>query len=245
MFEYLLDAPLLITAALLASLISSVTGGGLTVILLPVLVLQFGIHVAMPIVTISLVAASASRVAVNRHEIALPAVAWFTLGSLPLTVAGTYLFTISPPEVLTRLLGGFLLAAVALRRMHAKPPSGFATAWFLPLGAVFGFLTGISAAVGAVLAPFFLGYGLRKGAYVGTLGLNIFMIQLAKLAVFESRNFLQPQVLVYGALLVPFMILGTMLGKKVLERVSEKIFVILIEVVMILAGLNFLLRGAG
>jgi uncharacterized membrane protein YfcA len=238
------EIPLLIGTALLASLSGSVTGGGVTVILLPVLVLRFGIQAAMPIVTIALFAASVSRVGVYRHEIAMPVVGWFTLGSLPFTMLGTYLFTVAAPDLLTRVLGGFLLIAVVSRRLFTKPLAGFAAVWFLPLGAGFGFLTGISVAVATVLAPFFLGYGLRKGAYVGTMGLNVFIIQIAKLVVFGSRSFLPTQVLIDGVLLVPFMILGTILGKKLLDRVSEPAFVLVIEVVMLLAGFNFLLRGS-
>ena len=164
--------------------------------------------------------------------------------SVPLTAVGSYLFTVSAPDLLTRLLGAFLLVAVVARRARPQPPTEFATAWFLPLGAVFGFLTGISAAVATVLAPFFLGFGLRKGAYVGTLGLNVLVIQIVKLGVFGSRDFLPTPVLIYGALLTPFMILGTLLGKQLMDRLPERIFIIVIEVVMALAGLNFLLQGA-
>lgn len=239
-----LDTCVLIGTALFASFIGSVTGGGVTIILLPVLVFHFGIQIAMPIVTLALLAAGASRVVVYRHDLDLTVVFWFTLGSLPLTCVGAYLFTITAPDLLTRVLGGFLIGAVVCQRLFTTPLSQFPSAWFLPIGAVFGFLTCISAAVGAILAPFFLGYGLRKSAYVGTLGLSIFIIQIAKLAVFGNQNFLPPLVLLYGMLLVPFMIGGTVLGKKLLERVSERLFVIMIEVVMVLAGLNFLIRGA-
>ena len=207
-----LDTPVLIGTALLAALIGSVTGGGVTIILLPVLVFHFGIQVAMPIVILALLAAGASRVAVYRRDIDVPVVLWFSLGSLPLTWAGTYLFTITAPDVLTRILGGFLIGAVVYQRLFTQPLNGFTRALFLPIGAAFGFLTGITAAVAAVLAPFFLGYGLRKGAYVGTMGLNVFIIQIVKLAVFGSRDFLHPPVLLYGVLLVPCMIGGTVLG---------------------------------
>lgn len=239
------DAGVLAGSGTAASFVAGVTGGGVTVILLPVLVLYMGIYVAMPIVTIALVAATASRVAAFRREIALPVVGWFSLGSVPLTLAGTYLFTVSPPDFLTRLLGGFLVAAVGVQRLRTRTPRRFAAAWFLPVGAVFGFLTGLSVAVGVVVAPFYLGYGLRKGAFVGTMGLNVFLIQLAKLTVFGSRQFLSAPVLLYGALLVPFMVLGTFLGRWLLQALPERLFVLLIEGVMLLAGLNFLLRGAG
>lgn len=239
------DVALLAGTALVAAFVGSVTGGGVTVILLPVLVLHFGILVAMPIVTISLLAATASRVAVNRREIALPVALWFSAGSLPLTALGTYLFTVSPPGFLTRLLGVFLLGAVVVRRWHGARLNKFPAPAFLPLGAVFGFLTGISVGVASLLAPFFLGYGLRRGAYVGTAGLSILAIQLVKLGVFGSRDFLQPTVLTYGLLLVPFMVVGTVLGKMLLDRMSERFFVLVIEAVMIVAGLNFIVRGAG
>ncbi len=239
-----LDMPILIVTALLAALVGSVTGGGVTIILLPVLVFHFGIQIAMPIVTLALLAAGASRVAVYRRNIDLSVVFWFTLGSLPLTCIGTYLFTVSAPDLLTRFLGGFLIIAVIYQRLFTKTLSGFSNTWFFPIGAAFGFLTGISAAVAAILAPFFLGYGLRKDAYVGTLGLNIFIIQIVKLTVFGSQDFLPPTVLAYGVLLVPFMIGGTVLGKQLLAYISESAFVIIIEVVMILAGLNFIIRGA-
>ncbi len=96
-----------------------------------------------------------------------------------------------------------------------------------------------------MLAPFFLAYGLRKEAYVGTMGLNVFLVQVAKLAVFGGTNFLKTPVLLNGVALIPFMILGTVLGKKLLERVSERVFVIIMEVVMVTAGLVFIARGAG
>lgn len=239
-----LDTCVLIGTALLAALVGSVTGGGVTIILLPVLVFHFGIHIAMPIVTLALLAAGVSRVVVYRRDLDLPVVLWFTLGSVPLTCIGAYLFTVAAPDLLTRILGALLIGAVVYQRLLTKPLSRFSAAWFLPIGAAFGFLTGISTAVGAMLAPFFLGYGLRKGAYVGTLGFNVLIIQIAKLAVFGNRNFLPPPVLLYGALLVPFMIGGIVLGKKLLERVSESLFVVLIEVIMVIAGLNFLFRGA-
>lgn len=240
----LLDTLVLTATGTAAAFVAGVTGGGVTVILLPVLVLHFGIYRAMPIVTIALVAATASRVAAFRREIAGPVVLWFSAGSLPLTLAGTYLFTVSSPDALTRLLGAFLVAAVVLRRMRPWSPAPFAAAWFLPIGAVFGFLTGISVAVAVLVAPFYLGYGLRKGAFVGTMGLNVFLIQLAKLAVFGDRAFLGPQVLAYGAMLVPVMVAGTLLARGLVRRMPERVFVLLIEAVMLLAGAAFLIRGA-
>ena len=72
-------------------------------------------------VTLANLAANVSRAVVHGREVDRPVVGWFTLGSLPLTVLGTWLFTVAAPEVLTRLLGAFLLAVVAWRRLRPSP----------------------------------------------------------------------------------------------------------------------------
>ena len=96
--------------ALIAAVVGGVTGGGVTAILPPVMVLYVGIQEAMPIVTIALIAASVSRVVVYRHDVDLGVVGWFSLGSVPATVAGTLFFAVAAPDVLTRLFGAVLIA---------------------------------------------------------------------------------------------------------------------------------------
>ena len=97
-----LNLAILVATALFASFFAAITGGGVTVMVLPVLVFQFGIQAAMPIVTIALFAASASRVAAYGRQIDFRPVWWFSLGSLPFTLLGTYLFTVAEPDLLTR-----------------------------------------------------------------------------------------------------------------------------------------------
>ncbi|MCZ6533154.1 MAG: sulfite exporter TauE/SafE family protein [SAR324 cluster bacterium] len=228
---------------LLSALLGSVAGSGGMAILLPVAVIYFGIHQAIPILTIANLSANLSRVYFYRRELELRVVGWLTLGSLPLVVAGTWLFTIAAPELLTRLLGGMLLTLMVWRRLRPTAPRLRRAVLFLPLGMAWGFLAGFMSGVGLLIAPFYLAYGLVKGAYIGTDALGTVFLQSTKLIVFGSANFLQGAVLWYGLALIPFMFAGAWLGKQLLERVPEKIFALLIEVTMLVAGLNFLLRG--
>jgi hypothetical protein len=238
-----LDLLVIIGTALLSAILGSVAGTGGSAVLLPVLVAYFGIQAAIPMITLANLAGNLSRVAVHWGEIDRRAVWWFSIGSIPLTVLGTWIFTKAEPGLLTRILGAFLIGSVVYRRLRPQPPRKRDAIWFLPIGLGFGFLNGLLTSVGPLMAPFFLAYGLLKGAYIGTDALITVFMQSTKLAVFGGANFLSPTVLLYGFLLVPFMLLGPVLGKLLLERLPDWIFTVIIEVTLVLAGLDFLARG--
>lgn len=240
---YALDMVVLAGTALFSAVLGSVAGTGGTAVLLPVLVHYFGIQAAVPMVTLANFSANVSRAWVHWQEMDRQVVAWFTLGSLPLTVLGTWLFTVAAPQLLTRLLGAFLLIVVAWRRLRPLVPHKRTPNWFLPLGIGIGLLNGLVASVGPLMAPFFLAYGLVKGSYIGTDALITLLMQGTKLAVFGGAHFLTTTVLLYGLLLVPCMFAGALLGKFCLDRLPAWVFTLVIESTLVLAGLDFLLRG--
>jgi uncharacterized membrane protein YfcA len=97
--------------------------------------------------------------------------------------------------------------------------------------------------VGPLMAPFFLAFGLMRGAYIGTDALATVAMQSTKLTVFGGTAMLPPPILAAGVVLVPFMILGAWLGKRLLDRISDRVFAGVVEVMLMVAGLNFLVRG--
>ncbi|HEX2931867.1 MAG TPA: sulfite exporter TauE/SafE family protein [Candidatus Binatia bacterium] len=236
----LFDLPVLGATAFLASLVGSVAGSGGTALLLPVLVLYFGVREAIPILTIANLSSNLGRAWFNRREISTPVVGWFSLGSIPMALTGAMLFVLTPPMLLARILGAFLLLTVTWRRLRLRPPKFSSARWFIPIGAVFGLLNGLLEGVGSLMAPFFLAYGLVRGAYIGTDALATTLMQISKLAVFGGTNVIETKILTSGLTLVPFMIAGAFAGKKVVDRISESLFVLIIDVTLLITGVNFL-----
>lgn len=230
-------------AAVASAFVGSVAGSGGAAIMMPVTVMYFGVHQAIPIITIANLFANLSRVVLYRKELDLKVVGWVSLGSLPLAVLGAWLFTVTAPEVLIRFLGGALIVLVVWRRISPMPPAMRKAAMFLPVSAVWGFLSGFAAGMGPLMAPFYLAYGLMKGAYIGTDALATVLMQATKVAVYGGTDFLQTTIVVAGLAMIPCMVLGTWLGKKVLDRMPESAFAILVEIMLLMAGLNFLLQG--
>jgi uncharacterized membrane protein YfcA len=151
------------------------------------------------------------------------------------------LFVVTTPVVLTRILGIFLLLIVTWRRLSLGPAKFESPKWFTPLGAGFGLLNGLLEGIGPLMAPFFLAYGLVRGAYIGTDALATVFMQVSKLAVLGGANIVDDKILVSGLVLVPFMIGGALAGKKVVDHISESLFVVVIDITLLFAGLSFLL----
>ena len=234
---------LIAATTVLASTIAAVAGFGGSAILLPLLVPAFGARDAVLILTIIQLVGNASRVVFNRHELVLPVVAWFSLGAVPFAVLGGIAFASAPLGVLTRLLGIFLIALVVWRHLPLPLLRGrrMQLRGFALLGAVSSFISALIGTIGPLLVPFFLSYGLMRGAYIGTEALSTVVIQVAKLATYAGTAVLTPLAVVAGVAFAPLMVVGSLIGKRMLNRLSDRVFILIVEGTMLVAGVAFLL----
>lgn len=229
--------------AMVASTLAAVAGFGGAAVLLPILVVAFGVRDAVPILTVAQLIGNGSRVWFNRDQLDLRVVAWFAAGGVPLAFLGGLLFARAPLPALARLLGVFLLLVVAWRHLRLHPARRPPLRGFALIGAAASFLSALLGSVGPLMAPFFLAYGLVKGAYIGTEALATVTMHVTKLIAYRQAAVLSATALVAGLAIGPIMILGSYTGKRIVDRISERAFVLIIEVTMVAAGLLFLVRG--
>ncbi len=232
----------LVVVAFGASTLAAVAGFGGSVILLPFLVSAVGLREAIPVLTVAQLIGNASRVWFNRRELSYPVIGWFALGGIPTAALGGYLFASAPLPALTRLLGGFLLLMVALRLAN-RPIPKISTRSFTLLGAVSSLISALVGSVGPLMAPFFLAYGLMRGAYIGTEAACTVVMHVTKLLAYGRFSLLSTDNVLFGLALGSVMIFGSLAGKRILDRVSERLFVRLIELTLTVMGLYFLLHG--
>ncbi|GIF17848.1 putative membrane protein YfcA [Actinoplanes tereljensis] len=220
-------------------MLSAVAGFGGGVLLLPVFTALFGLRFAVPMLTLTQLSSNGSRVWLNRDAIRWHLVGWFAAGAVPLAVAGGLLLAHAPLSPLKRVLGVFLIGVVGwrhLRRRHSAPSART----FLGVGAASGFGSALFGSVGPLTAPFFLAYGLARAAYIGTEAAAAITMHLTKIAVYGAGDLLTTRVLLYGAALTPATLAGAWVGRKIINRVSDQTFVVLVEAGLVIAGLLFL-----
>ncbi len=232
-------------ATVAASTIAAVAGFGGSAILLPLLIPAFGARDAVFILTIVQLVGNGSRVILNRHEVVLPVVAWFSVGAIPFAIIGGLAFAAAPLSVLTRLLGAFLIGIVIWRHLPISILRGrtMPVQSFAAVGAFSSFISALIGTVGPLMVPFFLAYGLMKGAYISTEALSTVVIQIVKLGTYTGVAAMTLTAAVAGAALAPLMIVGSMIGKRLLHRVSDRAFVLIIEAAMLVSGMFFVVQA--
>lgn len=233
---------ILLPCALVASLAAAFLGTGAAVILLPILTAVFGVRDAVPLYALVQFSGNLARIGFNWRDIDWAVVWRFALGALPAAVLGAWLFTVLPDVALTRLLGAFLLLSVLWR--HAARRSSerrFPVNGFVPVGSAFALVSSLVGSAGPFVVPFYVGYGLVRSAFIGTEAAGTAFVHIFKLASYEIWQGIPATVWLHGLLLAPAMLLGAWLGRRWLKRVSETVFLHLVDVVLLLFGVFFLL----
>jgi len=227
-------------AAFGLALLSAVAGFGGGVLLLPVFTVLFGLRVAVPMLTLTQLSSNGFRAWLNRRELRWPLIGWFALGAVPFAVAGGLLLAHAPLGVLKRVLGAFLIGVVVWRRVrpHPRKPSDRS---FAAVGAASGLGSALLGSVGPLTAPFFLAYGLARAAYIGTEAASALTMHLSKLAAYGAGELLSVRVLLFGLALTPATLAGAWAGKRIVGRISDRVFVALVEIGLAAAGALFLL----
>lgn len=158
-----------------------------------------------------------------------------------MALLGGMLFAQAPLAALTLVLGAFLILIVVIRHLpkmkaFKTPLKGFAL-----IGAASSFLSALLGSVGPLMAPFFLAYGLVKGAYIGTEALSTVVMHLVKLIAYRESAVLPMHAVVSGLALGPIMVAGSFAGKRVVDRLPERVFVRIIDLALLAAGTMFLI----
>jgi len=241
--ELLLQALVLGFLGLGAGVLGGVIGFGTTIILMPALVYFYGPIQAIPVIALVATVANLSRIFLWWSVINWKVCFVYSITAIPAVILGVNTLVALNDRLIEITLGLFLILLIPIRRWM-RQKNFYLKLWQMSLvGAGIGYLTGIVATTGAINTPFFLAFGLSKGAFLGTEAASTLSILFTKGITFHQLGFLNATVMIQGLLIGSCVLVGSIFSKKIVLALPEKKFLLLMELVMLISGASILVMS--
>jgi uncharacterized protein len=239
-----LNVLFVLAVGLVAGTISGIVGTGSSIMLMPVLVYQYGPKQAVPIMAVAAVMANLSRILAWWREVDWRACAAYSLPGIPAAALGARTLLALPSHAVDIAIGVFLIAMVPMRHWLARHQLKLSL-WHLAIGgAVIGYLTGIVVSTGPLSVPLFLFYGLTKGAFLATEAASSLGIYLSKSVTFERFGALTGDIALKGLVAGASLMSGAFIAKRFVLRLEPETFRLVMDAIMVVAGLSLLWTAA-
>jgi uncharacterized protein len=241
-----MDFALVLMLGLVAGTVGGVVGFGTSIMLMPALVLVFGPREAVPIMAIASIIANASRVAAWWREVDWRVTSAYSATGIPAAALGAKTLLTLSPGVVEMALGLFFIGMIPVRRWMARQHWTLNLWHMAGVGAVIGYITGIVVSTGPINAPFFLAYGLVKGAYLGTEAMGSLAVYVAKALTFRTFGALPLEIITKGLIIGSSLVGGAFIARRLVIRLDGARFRLMMDGLLGVAGLTMLwaaLRG--
>lgn len=235
-------ALLLIAVSFLTSAFTAAFGIGGGVAMLGALAGTMPPSVIIAVHGLVQVGSNVGRTYVQRAHALWPLVARFTAGSVIGALIGALLVVELPERILLGLLGGFILVMTWLPKPRIP---GLASSGLVIGGGLSTIITMFVGATGPFVQALLLPLKLEKRQLIATHAACTTIQHLLKVFAFGALGFSFADWLpLIGAMIVSGFA-GTMLGTKLLERLPERWFAIVIKAILTVVGIDLLRRAAG
>lgn len=227
---------------LVASIIGTISGFGISTIMVSVLINFYPIGPTLLLVGIIHWFADMWRMIWFRQGINWKIVLGFGIPGVVFSTVGAKLSFEIPEATLKTILGAFLIAYVLflILKPEFKVRANLSTAGIG--GMLAGFVSGIFGMGGSVRGAFLTAFDLPKAVYLFTNASIAFLIDSARVVTYQvSGALLSPQWGLGLLIFIPASLVGTRLGKSLVDRIPQNQFRWVIAIFLLIAGLNLVI----
>ncbi len=236
-------AILFFLSALFAEIAGTVAGFGSSTILLPVALFFFNFQTALALVAFFHLFGNFSRVGFFRSGLDKNTIIKFGIPSVVFSLMGALLVKHIPQDLLKSILGVFLLlySATFFYKEDLKIKESFLSTVFG--GSLSGFLAGLIGTGGALRGAFLTSFNLPKEKYIATSAFIAIAVDATRIPAYLREGFLTSSYNWYLLFLLPLALLGSFIGKRIVEKVAQKTFKKVVLIAIFLMSLQFIYSG--
>jgi hypothetical protein len=228
---------LLFLASALSWTISTLSGGGGSVLFVALVSGLSRAQAVAPVVTIASLMVSPARMALSWRLINWRLVCWYLPGAVSGGVLGGWAFTWLDRKWIGLIIALFLISTAWQYRFGKRERSfQMRLAGFVPVSFFVALVSGIVGASGLLANPFYLNYGLVKERMIATRAVNSLVIQLSKIGTYFTLGALNADILLEGLAAGLGAVLAIWMATPWLNRLREDHFRKFAIIVMVISG---------
>ncbi|MCH7403403.1 sulfite exporter TauE/SafE family protein [Belliella kenyensis] len=234
---------LILIGAFIVFILSTLTGGGASLLLMPLVAVVVGVKAVAPVMAISIGLSSTSKVAFFWRDIDWKLFAWLFPSTIIGSILGARLFASLSSDYLQILIGLLLVSTVVQFRKPKKSKFKIKAWHFAPMGLVVAFLSGLIGGVGPLMNSAYLNYGISKESLLGTRSANAIILHITKIISYAYFGYVTGEVLKYGILIGVTSMVAVYIGKIILSKMSDLFFRQIVVASMVLSGILMLWKN--
>ncbi len=234
---------LFLVVALISEILGTVGGFGSSAIFVPLAGFFFSLQTVLALTGVLHVFSNIAKLLLFRKTIDYKIVLWIGIPSVVLVIIGAQLNSMIDLKFAELILGIFLilfstfLLLKPLFRLTANKRNTIVS------GSVAGFLAGLIGTGGAIRAMGLAAFDLEKSTFVATSAAIDLGVDLSRSVIYIYNGYLKAEYYFLIPILLAIAVLGSWIGKKILDKVSQDNFKKMVLILLFLIGVTQVLKA--
>ena len=228
--------------ALIAEILGTVGGFGSSVFFVPVASFYFDFQSVLGLTAIYHLSSNISKIALFKKGLNKKLILTIGAPSVIFVIIGGYLTKYINSQYLEIILGIFLISLSLLflikKSLVIQPTNKNA----ITGGALSGFSAGLLGTGGAIRGLTMAAFNLEKDVFIATSACIDFLIDFSRTFVYFQNGYIHTHDLIYLPFLIVIGFIGTLIGKHILNFISQKKFKVVSLTLILIIGLITILK---
>jgi len=235
---------LVFVAGAIAFTISTISGGGGLLLLIPFFNFLVGASKTAPIVNLGGLISRPARILIFWKHIVWKVFWYYVPSAMIGALVASWAFSEVKIVWVQIVVSIFLISTFFQYKFGKKERSFSVYLWhFIPLGFLVSIIGTFTGGMGPVLNPFYLNAGITKESLIATKSVNSFFLGLAQISGYTYFGILTKELWIYGITLGLGATIGNIIGKQLLKKMTAKQFRKWVIAIMVSSGIVLLYKS--
>ena len=223
---------------LLAEILGTVGGFGSSVFFVPVANFFLDFQTVLGLTALFHLSSNVVKIAFFKKGIDKQVILYLGIPAVIFVIIGAYVSQFFNTKILTYFLGGFLIVLSLIFLIFKELIIKASNKNAILGGVLSGFSAGLLGTGGAIRGITLSAFKMNKEKFIATSAIIDLGVDLSRSVVYYNNGYIQKDILYLIPILLVISIIGTYIGKKILNKISQDQFRSFVLILILIIGIS-------